>query len=115
MSNKLTKEWLLAALMRALRTIAQTALSLITVGAALEANNWVYIASVSASAGIYSILTSFATGLPETTTNGTLLIDTISNPDKDIYRLDLDDDLDTLATQKTVTLIVNSSADLSQK
>jgi len=114
MNNKLTKEWLLAALMRALRTVAQTALSLITVGAALEANNWVYILSVAASAGIYSILTSFATGLPETATNGTLQID-MSDPTKDIYRLDLDVDLDKLATQKTVTLIVNSGADLSQK
>ena len=115
MSNKLTKEWLMAALMRALRTVAQTALSLITVGSAFEANDWLKVLSISGVAGIYSILTSFATGLPETTTNGTLLIDTISNPDKDIYRLDLDDDLDKLATQKTVTLIVNPSADLSQK
>lgn len=114
MNNKLTKEWLLAALMRALRTVAQTALSLITVGAALEANNWIYILSVAASAGVYSILTSFATGLPETATNGTLQIDT-SDPNKDIYRLDLDVDLDKLATQKTVTLIVNPSANLSQK
>lgn len=114
MSNKLTKEWLLAALMRALRTVAQTALSLITVGAALEANNWVYIASVSASAGIYSILTSFATGLPETVTNGTLQIDT-SNPDKDVWTLELDEDLDKLAKQKTVTLVVCSAENLSQK
>ena len=115
MSNKLTKEWFLAALMRALRTVAQTALSLITVGAAFEATDWLKVLSISAVAGIYSILTSFATGLPETVTNGTLLIDTTSNPDKDIYRLDLDEDLDKLATQKTVTLIVSTGADLSQK
>lgn len=114
MSNKLTKEWLLAALMRALRTVAQTALSLITVGAAFEATDWLKVLSISAVAGIYSMLTSFATGLPETATNGTLQIDT-SDPTKDIYRLDLDVDLDKLATQKTVTLIVNSGADLSQK
>ena len=113
-TNKLTKEWLLAAGMRALRTIAQTALSLITVGAALEANNWLYIASVSASAGIYSILTSFATGLPETVTNGTLLIDT-SNPEKDTWSLVLDEDLDKLATQKTITLVVRTGTGVSQK
>jgi hypothetical protein len=115
MSNKLTKEWFLAALMRALRTVAQTALSLITVGAAFEATDWLKVLSISGVAGVYSILTSFATGLPETVTNGTLLIDTTSNPDKDIYRLDLDEDLDKLATQKTVTLVVNAGADLSQK
>lgn len=114
MNAKLTKEWLIAALIRALRTVAQTALGLITVGLALEETKWIYILSVAASAGIYSILTSIATGLPETSTNGTLQIDT-TNDDKDIYRLDLDIDLDKLANKKNITLSVNSKADLSQE
>ena len=60
----LTKEWARAALIRSVRTFAQTFASLMTVGAAIHEINWGYIASVSAVALIYSIMTSLA-GLPE--------------------------------------------------
>ena len=59
-----TKEWLKAALIRALKTVAQTAVSMITIGSALSEIKWGYVASVSVVAGIYSLLTSLA-GLPE--------------------------------------------------
>ena len=58
------KKWLKAALIRAIKTFAQTGASLITVGAVLSDIDWVMIASASAVAFIYSILTSLA-GLPE--------------------------------------------------
>lgn len=58
------KEWLKCALIRAIKTMAQTAVSLITVGATMLEVDWVSIASVSLVAGILSILTSVA-GLPE--------------------------------------------------
>lgn len=67
MKNKLTLLWLYAALIRAIRTVAQTALGMFTVGAALNEINWQYVVSVSLVAGIYSILTSLATDLPEVT------------------------------------------------
>lgn len=54
-----------AALIRALKTVAQTALSMITIGQTVSEVDWLTIASVSVVAGIYSILTSLATGLPE--------------------------------------------------
>lgn len=54
-----------AAIIRAIRTFAQTALSLISVGAMLSEVDWGYVASVSAVALIYSVLTSIVTGLPE--------------------------------------------------
>ena len=57
-------EWMKAALIRAVKTVAQTAIGMITVGAALDEVKWVYVLSVSATAGILSILTSIA-GLPE--------------------------------------------------
>lgn len=57
-------QWAKAAGIRALKTIAQTALGMITVGAALQDINWLVVGSVSAVAGIYSLLTSVA-GLPE--------------------------------------------------
>ena len=59
-----TLEWLKAAGIRAIKTFAQTAVSMITIGAAVSELDWAYIASVSAVALIYSVLTSIA-GIPE--------------------------------------------------
>lgn len=56
--------WIKAAGVRAIKTMAQTAVSLITVGATMSEINWATIASVSMVAGILSILTSLG-GLPE--------------------------------------------------
>lgn len=58
------KKWLKAAGIRAIKTIAQTALGMITVGAAANEVNWLYVGSVALVAGVYSMLTSIA-GLPE--------------------------------------------------
>jgi hypothetical protein len=63
MKNNFVK-WIKAAGVRALKTCAQTALSLISVGALMSEIDWAMIASASAVAGIYSLLTSIA-GLPE--------------------------------------------------
>lgn len=54
-----------ATAIRALKTFCQTALSMITVGQAVIDVNWINVISVSFVAGIVSILTSIATGLPE--------------------------------------------------
>lgn len=61
---KTFKKWLKAAAIRAIRTFAQTFASLMTVGAVISEIDWGYVASASAVAGIYSIVTSVA-GLPE--------------------------------------------------
>ena len=58
------KKWLKAAAIRAVRTVAQTALSLISVGAMISEIDWKMVASAAVVAGIYSLLTSVA-GLPE--------------------------------------------------
>lgn len=58
------KEWLKASSVRAVKTFAQTMLSMITVGMAISEVDWKYIASCSAVAFICSVLTSVA-GLPE--------------------------------------------------
>ena len=62
-------KWLKAASTRAVKTVAQTALGMMTVGMAMEEVKWSYVASVSLVAGIYSILTSVA-GLPEVESDG---------------------------------------------
>ena len=54
-----------AALIRALRTIAHTAIATIGTSAVLSAVDWKMVLSASVLAGILSILTSIATGLPE--------------------------------------------------
>lgn len=62
--KKLNLNWIKAAGIRAIKTFAQTFASMMTVGVALNELNWGYIASVSAVAFIYSVVTSLA-GLPE--------------------------------------------------
>ena len=59
------KQWIIAALVRAIRTFAQTFVGFIAVGAALEEVQWLRALSVSGAAFVLSILTSLATGLPE--------------------------------------------------
>lgn len=54
-----------AAGIRALRTIAQTAIATIGTAAVVEQVNWLMVVSASCLAGILSILTSIVTGLPE--------------------------------------------------
>ena len=58
-------EFIRAALIRAIRTVAQTAVATIGTSAALAQVDWKMVVSASVLAGILSILTSVATGLPE--------------------------------------------------
>ena len=63
MSNY-AKKWLKAAAVRAVKTVAQTAVATIGTAAVLGDVNWVMVASASALSGVLSLLTSVA-GLPE--------------------------------------------------
>ena len=60
----LNYKWWNAAIIRAVKTIAQTALATIGCSALIETVNWLVVASAAALAGILSLLTSLA-GLPE--------------------------------------------------
>ena len=58
------KEWLKAAAVRAVKTVAQTAIAMISVGTVMSDVNWIQVGSAALLAGILSLLTSIA-GLPE--------------------------------------------------
>lgn len=61
----MTKDFWKAALVRALRTLCQTAIATIGTTALLEEVNWIMVGSSAALAALLSILNSIATGLPE--------------------------------------------------
>ena len=60
----MNEKWLKAAGMRAIKTVAQTAIATIGTSAVIGDVNWIMVLSASALSGILSVLTSVA-GLPE--------------------------------------------------
>ena len=58
------KEWIKAAGVRAIKTVAQTAIATIGTAAIMGEVNWVMVGSAALLAGILSLLTSIA-GIPE--------------------------------------------------
>ena len=66
--NNNFKNWLRAAGIRAIKTIAQTAIATIGTSAILSEVNWAVVGSAALLAGILSLLTSVA-GLPEVQSN----------------------------------------------
>lgn len=64
MNKEKTKKWIRAAGVRAIKTVAQTALAIISTATLMGDVDWMMVGSAAALAGIYSLLTSVA-GLPE--------------------------------------------------
>ena len=64
MNKIFTLEWIKAAGIRAIRTVAQSAIATIGVSVTMGEVNWIAVGSASLLAGILSLLTSIA-GLPE--------------------------------------------------
>lgn len=61
----MTKEFWKAAGIRALRTFCQTAVATIGTTAVMQDVNWIMVGSASLLSAVLSVLTSIATGLPE--------------------------------------------------
>lgn len=75
------KAWLIAAGIRAIKTMAQTAVSIISVGTVMQDVDWMMVGSAALLSGVLSILTSVA-GLPEVA-GGTPLGEIVNKPGED--------------------------------
>ncbi len=64
MKKIFTKEWLKAAAIRAIKTVAQTAVATIGTAAVIGEVDWLMVGSAALLSGVLSLLTSIA-GLPE--------------------------------------------------
>ena len=81
-------EFAKAALIRAIKTMCQTAIATIGTAAVLSDVNWMYVASATALSGILSILTSIGTGLPEVKSANELLEDEVDDDDVEVTGYD---------------------------
>lgn len=63
------KDFWRATIIRAIKTICQTAIATIGTATLIEEVNWLVVASTSLLAGVLSVLTSIMAGLPEVNTN----------------------------------------------
>lgn len=89
----MTSDFWKATLIRAIRTICQTAIATIGTAVVLVDVNWMYVLSASALSGILSILTSIATGLPEVELAETLYsLDNVIDEDEDEEEEDGEED-----------------------
>ena len=100
-----TKAWFFAAMVRVIRTMAQVALSMISVGAAIQDINWINVLSVTLVSGIYSFLTAIATGLPESKFDGRLIVTDVDDT-KMKYTFEVNGDPQDLSKKDTVTMKV---------
>ena len=107
MNNIFTKEWLIPALNRAVRTMVQVALTMFTVGQRLTEIDWMTIISCSIVAGIYSLGTSVVLGIPEGDAIGTVNLDKYEGDDI-MYVSDLKIDPEKLKSKSTVTFNVKT-------
>ena len=87
----MSKDFWKAALIRALKTVCQTAVATIGTAIVVTDVNWLYVLSASALAGILSLLTSISVGLPEVQLANTLYaLDNMADEDyaEEFYALD---------------------------
>ncbi len=105
-----TAMWFKAALIRMVRTAAQTALSLMTIGQMVSDIDWKTVLSVSIVAAVYSFLTSIVTDLPEVGSDGTVHLE----GDGEVGAIDIVLTNDDMAKKKLVKLNVDKGEEQYQ-
>lgn len=98
---KLDKELFKAAFIRAAHTFLQSVVGMLTVGKAITDFDWKGIILVSLTTALISFIKSLLIGTPETSTDGTMVVNT-TDPEKDIYSMVLDKDFDELVDKTVV-------------
>lgn len=102
---KFTLDWFKAAGIRMLRTAAQVALGMLTVGMTISEVDWLNVLSVSVVAAVYSLLTSIVTGLPEAGSDGTVSV----LPTGEIDNINIDLTKDDIIKKGLVKLMVSET------
>lgn len=105
MTTRFNKEYFKAAFWRAFRTFFQVIASSVVVGAAFNEVDWLKILSIAFVAAIASLAMSFSKEIPEMSTDGEMLIDDTDTA-KDIYSLNLGDELNKLGEKPVVSFKV---------
>ena len=104
----MTKELSILSLKRAVWTFLQVVLSMITVGVAIWEIEWVKIASIAATAALYSFIKSIVVGVPENIkTDGVLIVDD-SDEEKTKWLFNVETDLDDIYKKKSINLVVKN-------
>jgi len=109
---KLTKEWILATLVRAIKTAAEVALGMLTIGKGLTDFDWLQILSVAAVAGVYTILSCIVFGVPEAESDGVLMVDSQGEKQKWLFNVS-DTVIDNITSKKSIRLTIDPNANLS--
>lgn len=109
MKTRFNKDYFVAAFWRAFRTFFQVIASSIVVGAAMDEIDWLKILSVAFVAAIASLAMSFSKEIPEMSTDGEMVIDDTDTA-KDIYSLNLGDNLEKLGTKSVVSFKVKHNS-----
>lgn len=109
---KLTKDWVMATLVRAIKTAAEVALGMLTIGKGVTDFDWLQILSVSLVAGVYTILSCIVFGVPEAESDGVLMVDNQGEKQKWLFNVS-DTVIDNITERKSIRLTIDPNANLS--
>lgn len=104
--RRFTKDFFIAALIRGLKTAAQVMLSMITVGRAITSFDWVQILSITATAFVYSLLTSIVFGIPEGEYQGKLHMEDYNNDGNPVPVINLEIPSEAIADRNNINIKV---------
>ena len=106
MIKYLSKDTVIYAIKRAIWTMAEVMLSFLAIGMTLTEIDWPHVLSVTAVAGIVSLLKSIVIGMPETDTDGELIIE--ETDEKQSWTLNVESDPYDVAGKTSIRLKVEN-------